>query len=59
MQKLFTPAGEALRGVPWNACLRPQIVRKDRLCLNGKQWLCSSTRKPIKDGGFGYDRHTP
>ena len=36
MQKLYTPAGEALRGVPWNAYPRPQMVRKDWLCLNGE-----------------------
>ena len=36
MQKLFTPAGEALRGVPWNAYPRPQMVREDWLCLNGE-----------------------
>ncbi len=35
MQKLYTPAGEALPGIPWNAYPRPQLVRKDWLCLNG------------------------
>ena len=36
MQKLYTPAGEALHGVPWNVYPRPQLVRKDWLCLNGE-----------------------
>ena len=36
MQKLYTPAGETLRGVPWNVYPRPQLVRKDWLCLNGE-----------------------
>lgn len=36
MKKLFTSAGEALHGVPWNVYPRPQLVRKEWLCLNGK-----------------------
>ena len=36
MQKLYTAAGETLAGIPWNAYPRPQMVRKDWLCLNGK-----------------------
>ncbi len=36
MRKLYTPAGEALHGVPWNVYPRPQLVRKDWLCLNGE-----------------------
>ena len=36
MRKLYTAAGETLSGVPWNAYPRPQMVRKDWLCLNGK-----------------------
>ena len=36
MRKLYTPAGEALRGVPWNVYPRPQLVRKNWLCLNGE-----------------------
>ena len=36
MQKLYTTAGEALSGTPWNAYPRPQMVRKDWLCLNGE-----------------------
>ncbi len=35
MQKLYTPAGESLSGIPWNTYPRPQMVRKDWLCLNG------------------------
>ena len=35
MQKLFTTAGEVLSGIPWNMYPRPQMVRKDWLCLNG------------------------
>ena len=36
MQKLYTHAGEALRDIPWNVYPRPQLVRKDWLCLNGE-----------------------
>ena len=36
MRKLYTPAGETLRGVPWNVYPRPQLVRKNWLCLNGE-----------------------
>ena len=36
MQKLFTAAGEALAGTPWSIYPRPQMVRKEWLCLNGK-----------------------
>ena len=36
MQKLYTTAGEALSGIPWDVYPRPQMVRKDWLCLNGK-----------------------
>ena len=36
MKKLFTTAGEALQGIPWNVYPRPQLVRNDWLCLNGK-----------------------
>ena len=36
MQRLWTAAGEDLSGVPWNTYPRPQIARKDWLCLNGR-----------------------
>ncbi len=36
MQKLYTAAGASLEGIPWNTYPRPQLVRKDWLCLNGK-----------------------
>ena len=35
MQKLYTAAGEALRGIPWPAYPRPQLEREDWLNLNG------------------------
>ena len=35
MQKLLTEAGASLSGIPWNRYPRPQMVRKDWLCLNG------------------------
>ena len=35
MRKLLTAAGRALPSVPWNAYPRPQLRRKDWLCLNG------------------------
>ena len=36
MRKLYTTAGEALSGILWNVYPRPQMVRKDWMCLNGK-----------------------
>ena len=36
MQKLYTAAGETPADIPWNSYPRPQMVRKDWLCLNGK-----------------------
>ena len=36
MQKLYTTAGETPAGIPWNAYPRPQMKRKEWLCLNGK-----------------------
>ncbi len=36
MQALYTSAGKALSGIPWNVYPRPQMVREDWLCLNGK-----------------------
>lgn len=39
MEKLYTPLGEALldsnNGIPWEDYPRPQMVRRDWLCLNG------------------------
>lgn len=35
MQKLYTTAGENRTGIPWNVYPRPQMIRKDWLCLNG------------------------
>lgn len=35
MNRLYTPAGEALRGTPWPDYPRPQLVRRDWLNLNG------------------------
>ena len=36
MQKLYTTAGAALAGTPWNVYPRPQAVRKEWMCLNGR-----------------------
>ena len=36
MQKLYTAAGEELTGIPWNDYPRPQLQRRDWLCLNGR-----------------------
>jgi len=48
MQSLFTSAGEALSGIPWNTYPRPQLVRKDWLCLNGKwDFTCGGTKADI------------
>ena len=35
MQQLYTEAGRSLSGVPWARYPRPQMVRRDWLCLNG------------------------
>ncbi|MCR5297094.1 MAG: glycoside hydrolase family 2 [Clostridiales bacterium] len=49
MRKLMTSAGEALSGVPWNAYPRPQMVRKDWLCLNGTwSFIHGDTRAEIR-----------
>ena len=34
-RNLLTAAGEALRGTPWTAYPRPQLRRREWLCLNG------------------------
>ncbi len=46
-QNLYTEAGEALTGTPWEAYPRPQLRRKDWLCLNG-DWAFETER-----GGWG------
>ena len=49
MQKLYTTAGEALSGTPWNVYPRPQLVRKDWMCLNGKwEFACGDIRAHIE-----------
>lgn len=48
MQQLMTSAGERLSGIPWNAYPRPQLIRKDWLCLNGKwDFACGDTKAEI------------
>ena len=48
MQDLYTSAGENLSGIPWNAYPRPQMARKDWLCLNGTwDFACGETRGQI------------
>ena len=48
MQKLYTTAGETLPGIPWNIYPRPQMVRKEWLCLNGKwHFECGEIRTEI------------
>ena len=49
MQKLYTTAGEAMSGMPWNVYPRPQMIRKDWLCLNGKwHFEHGETRREIE-----------
>ena len=49
MQKLYTEAGEALRGQPWNDYPRPQLQREDWLCLNGEwQLTMDGETSPIR-----------
>ena len=48
MQRLWTAAGEDLSGVPWNTYPRPQMARKDWLCLNGSwDFACGDTKTEI------------
>ncbi|MBR3301518.1 MAG: glycoside hydrolase family 2 [Firmicutes bacterium] len=46
--KLYTTEGEALSGTPWNVYPRPQLVRKDWLCLNGEWSFCFEGDDPVK-----------
>ena len=49
MRKLYTPAGGTLSDVPWNVYPRPQLVRKDWLCLNGTwEFAYDGTRTEIR-----------
>ena len=49
MQNLFTSAGETLTGMPWNTYPRPQLVRKDWLCLNGQwEFISGGTKTEIR-----------
>ncbi len=48
MQKLYTAAGEALRGTPWPDYPRPQMARSEWLNLNG-DWAFQS--EPDGPGG--------
>ena len=36
MQRLYTKEGKTLPEIPWNVYPRPQMVREDWLCLNGR-----------------------
>ena len=36
MERMYTQEGRAIPEIPWNVYPRPQMVRKDWLCLNGK-----------------------
>ena len=51
MQQLFTREGEELKGTPWQAYPRPQMVRPDWLCLNGidaTSWIPYIESAPIR-----------
>ena len=43
MQKLYTAEGRSLPEIPWEAYPRPQLRRRDWLCLNGAWTLESGT----------------
>ena len=52
MNKLYTSEGRALPAVPWERYPRPQMVRKEWLCLNGEWELfchgrCGTIRVPF------------
>ena len=44
-QRLYTREGRALPAVPWERYPRPQLVRKEWLCLNGDWELCFCGRQ--------------
>ena len=46
-EKLYTKEGESLSGIPWNEYPRPQMVRKDWLCLNGEWSFCFEGDEPV------------
>lgn len=49
MEKLYTTAGETLSGIPWDTYPRPQMIRKDWLCLNGEwEFIAGDRRRPIR-----------
>ena len=45
--KLYTTEGKALSGMPWNVYPRPQLVRKEWLCLNGEWSFCFEGCDPV------------
>ncbi len=45
MQRLYTPDGKTLPDIPWEVYPRPQLVRRDWLCLNGDWKLQGETIK--------------
>ena len=45
-RQLYTAEGESLTGIPWNEYPRPQLVRKDWLCLNGEWSFCFDGEEP-------------
>ncbi len=45
-KKLYTAEGETLKGTPWNEYPRPQLVRKEWLCLNGEWSFCFEGEDP-------------
>ncbi|MBP5726744.1 MAG: hypothetical protein J6Y48_06675, partial [Clostridia bacterium] len=45
MQKLYTAEGRSLPETPWEAYPRPQLRRRDWLCLNGTWALESGNRR--------------
>ena len=48
MQKMYSASGETLSTVPWEIYPRPQMMRNDWLCLNGKwKFLCGKTESSI------------
>ena len=44
--KLYTEEGAALSGTPWNVYPRPQLFRKDWMCLNGEWSFCFEGEEP-------------
>ena len=56
LEKLYTPAGEALPDTPWQAYPRPQLKRESYLNLNGEWEFTALPESLARELPVGYDR---